>query len=162
MGLREESVWNEIVSSCVDLAASNAQDILRQLDYAGVTYLSGFASFPDGGSTTSLMVTQEGTGCSGGVATVQCQNVLIATGSSPFRPGGIPFDGQRVFDSDSINTLTFLPQSVAITGSGIIAVEFAKLFRNLGADVTIVIRDKSPRKALQKIGLDPEYVLHID
>ncbi|KAL7568880.1 hypothetical protein ACA910_015530 [Epithemia clementina (nom. ined.)] len=160
MGLREDSVWNEILNSCVDLAESNAQDIVRQLDYAGVTFMPGFASFPDGGSTKSLMVTQPGdaaaTGAPSTVATVQAQHILIATGSSPFRPGGIPFDGKRVFDSDSINTLSFLPKSMVITGSGIIAVEFAKIFRNLGAHVTIVIRDMSPRKALQKIGLDTD------
>ena len=181
MGLREDSVWNEILTSCVELAESNAQDIYRQLDYAGVTYLPGFASFPDGGSTTSLMVQrqvqpaqqqqqqqqQNGPGGGGGgscissVLTVQAKHVLVATGSSPFRPGGIPFDGQRVFDSDSINTLQYLPKSLVITGSGIIAVEFAKIFRNLGAQVTIVIRDLSPRRALQKIGLDTEYVVFI-
>jgi hypothetical protein len=30
-------VWNEIVTSCVELASFNARDALRQLDYAGVT-----------------------------------------------------------------------------------------------------------------------------
>ena len=82
--------------------------------------------------------------------------VLIATGSTPFRPGGIPFDGRRVFDSDSINTLSRLPRSVAITGSGIIAIEFAKIFKNLGSDVTLIIRDSIPRNALMKIGLDKD------
>jgi NAD(P)H-nitrite reductase large subunit len=44
----------------------------------------------------------------------------------------------------------------AITGSGIIAIEFAKIFRNLGTDVTLIIRDQVPRNALQKIGLDKD------
>eukprot|EP00522_Entomoneis_paludosa_P002027 CAMPEP_0172474766 /NCGR_PEP_ID=MMETSP1065-20121228/69526_1 /TAXON_ID=265537 /ORGANISM="Amphiprora paludosa, Strain CCMP125" /LENGTH=635 /DNA_ID=CAMNT_0013232957 /DNA_START=68 /DNA_END=1975 /DNA_ORIENTATION=- len=151
MGLREDSVWNEITSSCVELASSNAQDVYRQLDYAGVEYMAGFASFPDGGATNSLIVKRENTMA---LATIKAKKVLIATGSSPFRPAGIPFDGSRIFDSDSINTLSYLPKSIVITGSGIIAVEFAKIFRNLGAEVTIIIRDMSPRKALQKIGLD--------
>ena len=30
-------MWNEIVTSCVELASFNARDALRQLDYAGVT-----------------------------------------------------------------------------------------------------------------------------
>jgi NAD(P) transhydrogenase len=42
------------------------------------------------------------------------------------------------------------------TSSGIIAVEFAKIFRNLGADVTLIIRDLIPRNALMKIGLDKD------
>lgn len=52
--------------------------------------------------------------------------------------------------------IAFLPKSIAITGSGIIAVEFAKIFRNLGAEVTLIIRDQVPRNALMKIGLDKD------
>ena len=51
---------------------------------------------------------------------------MVATGSKPFKPKGIPFNDPRVFDSDSINGLSFLPKSLAITGSGIIAIEYAK------------------------------------
>lgn len=52
--------------------------------------------------------------------------------------------------------IDYLPKSIAITGSGIIAVEFAKIFRNLGAEVTLIIRDNVPRNALMKIGLDKD------
>jgi NAD(P) transhydrogenase len=152
MGLREDSVWNEIISSCVDLASSNSQDIRRQLEMVGVTYLQGFARFPDTGETDQLLVKHD----DGNVETIHAEKILIATGSKPSLPKGIPFDGKRVFDSDSINTLSFLPKSIAITGSGIIAVEYAKIFRNLGADVTLIIRDKVPRNALMKIGLDKD------
>jgi thioredoxin reductase len=68
--------------------------------------------------------------------------VLVATGSRAFRPPGIPFGDPRILDSDLINGLGFLPKSIAITGSGIIAVEYAKIFQRLGADVTMIIRDK--------------------
>jgi NAD(P) transhydrogenase len=124
----------------------------RQLNFAGVSFVDGFASFPDGAGTGSLFVTRP----NNQVVTVKAEKILIATGSQPFRPGGIPFDGKRIFDSDSINQISFLPRSIAITGSGIIAIEFAKIFRNLGADVTLIIRDKVPRNALMKIGLDKD------
>jgi pyruvate/2-oxoglutarate dehydrogenase complex dihydrolipoamide dehydrogenase (E3) component len=52
--------------------------------------------------------------------------------------------------------LSFLPKSIVITGSGIIAIEYAKIFRNLGTEVTMVIRDNVPRNALMKIGLDKD------
>jgi NAD(P) transhydrogenase len=154
MGLREESVWNEIISNCVDLASSNAQDCRRQLEFAGVEFMEGFASFPDSGGTNSMFVTSSENGSA--IQTVNTKNIMVATGSQPFRPGGIPFDGMRVFDSDSINQISYLPKSIAITGSGIIAIEFAKIFRNLGAEVTLIIRDKIPRNALMKIGLDKD------
>jgi NAD(P) transhydrogenase len=160
MGLREDSVWNEIINSCVDLASSNAQDIIRQLVMSKVTYLRGFVTFADNdnnnveSSTTSnsLRLEQE----DGTIRMIQAEKVLICTGSKPFLPKNVPFDGRRIFDSDSINTLKYLPRSIAITGSGIIAVEFAKIFRNLGADVTLIIRDNIPRNALMKIGLDKD------
>ena len=69
------------------------------------------------------------------------------------RVGGVPFDGRRVFDADSINTLGFLPKSVVIVGSGIIAIEYAMIFRKLGAAVTMLVRS-SMTSALDRIGLD--------
>jgi NAD(P) transhydrogenase len=160
MGLREDSVWNEIINSCVNLASSNALDIRRQLEFAGVDFMEGFCSFPDAAEADinsakkSLIVTQEKNADS--KETIRANKILIATGSQPFRPDGIPFDGKRIFDSDSINSISYLPKSVVITGSGIIAIEFAKIFRNLGADVTMIIRDQVPRNALMKIGLDKD------
>ncbi|CAB9500218.1 Soluble pyridine nucleotide transhydrogenase [Seminavis robusta] len=152
MGLREESVWNEIISNCVELASSNAQDVRRQLDFAGVTYIEGYASFPDSGGSDTISVDEP----DGTVHIVRAKKYLIATGSKAFRPGGIPFDGKQVFDSDTINQISFLPKSIAITGSGIIAVEYAKVFSNLGSKVTLIIRDQVPRNALMKIGLDKD------
>lgn len=99
MGLREDSIWNEIINSCVDLASSNAQDIMRQLEDSGVEYIEGLASFADDGGSSSLFVAKADMA----VETVTAQKVLIATGSSPFRQGGVPFDAKRIFDSDSIN-----------------------------------------------------------
>jgi NAD(P) transhydrogenase len=129
-------------------------------------YVKGHAAFADSGGASSLIITPYGTvgnggsagggGGMGGIVTLEADRVLIATGSTPFRPGGIPFDGRRVFDSDSINALSKLPRSVAITGSGIIAIEYAKIFKNLGSDVTMIIRDSIPRNALMKIGLDKD------
>ena len=72
MGLREESVWNEVIGNCVDLASSNAQDCFRQLDFCGVDYVRGFASFPDSGGSKSLIVTNEDYS----IQTVKAENVL--------------------------------------------------------------------------------------
>lgn len=161
MGLRDDSIWNEIITSCVSLADTNAQDVFRQLEFSGVTYVQGFASFEETSTSSphSIMVDMghgKITEKTDNVKIIKAEKVLIATGSKPFIPEGIPFDGVRIFDSDSVNQLSFLPKSIVITGSGIIAVEYAKIFNNLGADVTLVIRDNVPRNALMKIGLDKD------
>ena len=64
--------------------------------------IEGLASFPDSGGTKSMFVSS-GIGNKSTVSTVNADKFLIASGSKPFRPSGIPFDGYRVFDSDSIN-----------------------------------------------------------
>jgi NAD(P) transhydrogenase len=64
----------------------------------------------------------------------------VATGSTPYRPPGIPFDDPRVFDSDEIVDLTSIPSSLVISGGGVIGCEYACLFAALGVEVTLVER----------------------
>lgn len=124
MGLREDSIWNEISSMCVELASYNALDTKRQLEYFGVTLIEGYAKFDDSGDIHLLVIShKDGTTTTAtsttktiSTTTISADKILIATGSKPFRPSNIPFDGVRVFDSDSINGLNFLPKSVVITG----------------------------------------------
>jgi len=64
--------------------------------------------------------------------------IIIATGSSPAR---LPIDGLKganVLDSDAVLEMKRLPKRVAIIGGGVVGVEFAQIFKNLGADVTIL------------------------
>ena len=64
--------------------------------------------------------------------------ILIATGSSPHRPPGVPFDDPDVEDSDTILDLDRIPQSLAVVGGGVIGCEYACLFGALGTAITIV------------------------
>lgn len=66
------------------------------------------------------------------------QVILIATGSSPYHPPGIPFDHQFVYDSDSILTIDRIPHSLAVVGAGVIGCEYASIFAALGVDVHLV------------------------
>ena len=68
--------------------------------------------------------------------------VLIATGSRPRHVNEVPVDHERILDSDSILTLGYLPQSMIVLGSGVIACEYASIFAALGTAVTLV--DKAP------------------
>jgi NAD(P) transhydrogenase len=64
--------------------------------------------------------------------------ILIATGSSPFRPAGIPFDGKRVHDSDTILHMGFIPTTMTVVGGGVIGCEYASIFAALGVKVTLI------------------------
>ena len=64
--------------------------------------------------------------------------ILIATGSSPFHPPEIPFDGDLIYDSDSILHMNRIPKSMAVIGGGVIGTEYASVFTALGVQVTLV------------------------
>lgn len=66
------------------------------------------------------------------------ENIVIATGSRPYRPEGVDFSHPRIFDSDTILDLAFKPQSITIYGAGVIGCEYASMFRNLGIKVNLV------------------------
>ena len=64
--------------------------------------------------------------------------ILIATGSSPFHLSGIPFDGNLIFDSDSILQLNRIPKTMAVVGGGVIGTEYASIFNALGVNVILI------------------------
>lgn len=64
--------------------------------------------------------------------------ILIATGSSPSQPPMFPFEHERVWDSDEILNLAFMPQSLAVVGGGVIGSEYACLFAALGVSVYLI------------------------
>ena len=66
------------------------------------------------------------------------QNIIIATGSTPFVPPGIEVDGKTVFTRDDALKLDWLPPWVAIIGSGYIGLEFSDVYTALGSDVTFI------------------------
>ncbi|MCG0238904.1 MAG: dihydrolipoyl dehydrogenase [Firmicutes bacterium] len=72
-----------------------------------------------------------------GLEKLEATHILIATGSRP-RTLGIPVDGQRVFTTDEALSHPALPRSVVILGGGAIGMEWASLYSDLGAEVTVL------------------------
>lgn len=70
--------------------------------------------------------------------TIRGEIILIATGSSPYRPPSIPFDDKSIFDSDSILTLDRMPKSLAVIGAGVIGCEYASIFGSLGVKIQLI------------------------
>ncbi|KAL4312936.1 hypothetical protein GQ457_01G023020 [Hibiscus cannabinus] len=70
------------------------------------------------------------------------KHILIATGSRAHRP---PIPGQELgITSDEALSLEDLPKRAVIFGGGYIAVEFASIWRGLGADVDLFFRRELP------------------
>jgi len=68
--------------------------------------------------------------------------ILIATGSYPYHPSNIPFDGVRVHDSDTILQIKHFPKSLCVVGAGVIGCEYATIFSTAGSKV-LLVNDKS-------------------
>ncbi len=64
--------------------------------------------------------------------------IVIAAGSTPYHPAGVPFDDPRVFDAGRIGEMDRLPRRVVVLGAGVIGLELAGVFMAVGAQVTVV------------------------
>jgi glutathione reductase (NADPH) len=75
---------------------------------------------------------------SGEVRRVRAKNILIATGGEPVAPS-LP-GAEHAIVSDHVFRLPEAPKRLVVVGGGYIAVEFAGIFRGLGAEVTLLHR----------------------
>nr|WP_263012420.1 dihydrolipoyl dehydrogenase [Laspinema sp. D3c] len=73
-----------------------------------------------------------------GEKTITAKDIMLAPGSVPWVPPGIEVDGKTVFTSDHAIKLDWLPQWIAIIGSGYIGLEFADIYTALGSEVTMI------------------------
>ena len=104
--------------------------ISHLLDNAGVTVFYGNAAFED---KNTISVTYS----TGKTKNITSDNIIIATGSKPAIPKYIP-KSPRILDSTGFLNIQKVPKSLIILGGGIIGCEFACLFSELGAEITIV------------------------
>jgi dihydrolipoamide dehydrogenase len=73
-----------------------------------------------------------------GQARGECDKIIVATGSAPTKPEMFKIDGVNVITSDEALDLTQVPKSILIVGGGYVGCEFASLYRDFGAEVTLV------------------------
>ena len=66
------------------------------------------------------------------------QQFLIATGSRPYRPADVDFSKPHVYDSDTILSLDYEPNSIIIYGAGVIGSEYASIFRGLDVKTDLI------------------------
>jgi NAD(P) transhydrogenase len=105
--------------------------INRNMDRHGVTVVRGEAAF--------VSPNEVDVGASdGGTRRLRAPYFLVAPGSSPHRPAGVPFDDPDVEDSDTILDLDRIPLSLAVVGGGVIGCEYACLFGALGTAIIVI------------------------
>lgn len=89
----------------------------------------------------SATVTGKGTvrvDIQGSVRDLRADHIIVATGARPRSIPGVVPDGDRIWTSTDALRPAELPESLVVIGSGAIGVEFASLYRDLGAAVTLL------------------------
>ncbi|MBV9092569.1 MAG: dihydrolipoyl dehydrogenase [Streptosporangiaceae bacterium] len=74
----------------------------------------------------------------GATTTVAFGHAIIAAGSEPARLPFIPYDDPRVIDSTGALDLRAVPRRLLVIGGGIIGLEMATVYHELGARITVV------------------------
>ncbi|KAI3445412.1 hypothetical protein Pfo_002077 [Paulownia fortunei] len=127
-----------------NLASKIRSNLTNSLKALGVDILTGV------GTILGPQKLKYGKGGSGDTI-ITAKDIIIATGSIPMVPKGIEVDGKSVITSDHALKLEFVPEWIAIVGSGYIGLEFSDVYTALGSEVTFI-------EALDQLmpGFDPE------
>ncbi len=120
LGKRRDAVIDKHVGGVEFLMKKNKVTVLRG---------SGVLTGP-----TSVRVT----GGESGDVEATADNLIVATGSVPRSLPGLEPDGHRIITSDEALTRNDVPGRVAIVGAGAIGVEWASMYRDFGAEVTLI------------------------
>ena len=111
------------------VADAAGKEIYENLMRHKVTLYQGVGSFEDAHTIRIKGEKEE---------LIHGEYIIIATGSYPYHPKNIPFDGKRIHDSDSILLINRFPTSMCIVGAGVIGCEYATIFATMGTKVYLV------------------------
>ena len=131
LSLRREATVADFTRHQQQVSAGESQRIATRLQTHAVERFHGMASFVDA-NTVRVERTE------GPELKLRGEKILIATGSSPFRPPMFPFEDPRVNDSDELLHLKALPKRLAVIGAGVIGSEYACTFAAMGVDVHLI------------------------
>ncbi len=129
-GIPSDLTIQDLVAQCQHIIRTEQAVIREHLQKNGVQMLWGNAYFEDEYTVRVIQPT--------GHEVVRAEAIILAVGTVPARPPHIPFDDQRVVDSDSFLRLPRLPKSLIIVGGGVIGVEYACMMNLLGVRVILV------------------------
>ncbi|MFA7225937.1 MAG: dihydrolipoyl dehydrogenase, partial [Sphaerochaetaceae bacterium] len=118
----------------LDKIREHKEDVIKRLNNGlsalakarNVEVIEGFGTLK---SSNELIV---------GETLIKFNDLIISTGSRPAQISGIPYDDERVWDSNDALLLKEVPSHLAIIGGGIIGLEMAAIYHALGSKITII------------------------
>lgn len=124
--LNFELNYNSVVERKNNVVSTLRSGIEFMLKQAKVNVVNAFAHFID-----------ENTVEADGIQ-YTAKNIIIATGS---KSRNLPIPGadlECVYDSSRMLDIDYVPESLTIIGGGVIGMEFASIFSNMGSKVTVI------------------------
>ena len=96
-----------------------------------------------------------------GTTTVSFDAAIIAAGSEPVTLPFIPHDDPRVIDSTGALDLEHIPGRLLVLGGGIIGLEMACVYSELGTEISVVeLMDQLDPRRRQRPGHPPDQTHH--
>jgi NAD(P) transhydrogenase len=135
--LRGDAPLSALLHGVDAVIAAQDKYLLAQLTRNGVELIRGRGTFLD----PHRIEVQH---LDGSRRMLQAPRVVLATGSRPRHVPAIAVDHEHIVDSDSILSLPYLPRSMLVLGSGVIACEYASIFAALGCTVTMLDKAAEP------------------
>lgn len=68
---------------------------------------------------------------------IRAEKIILATGSEPMDIPGFEIDGKKIINSNHILDLKDVPKTMEILGCGVIGLQFARIYSELGTKVNI-------------------------
>jgi NAD(P) transhydrogenase len=134
--IQPDIALERLMTRTAEVVASITDRVHRNIQRHGIELIRGVASL---GPDHSVTVREAG----GGNRVLEAAVALIASGSRPFHPPGMPVEDPDVHDSEEILEIDRIPQSMVVVGGGPVGCEYASIFTSLGVEVTLV--DTAPR-----------------
>ncbi len=103
-----------------------------------VTWVQGRGRLDGATKVRVRLAGEDGTPGKGGERILNATDVILATGSRVKSLPGIVPDGKRIVTSDDVLRMDTMPASIIVIGAGAVGVEFASLYHDLGATVTLL------------------------
>ena len=119
-----------LVSWKDDIVERLNKGVEHLLKNAGAELIKGWATFQNAKNCT--VETEDGT------ISIEAENVILATGSSPIELPFMKFDEELICSSTGVLYLDSLPEKVAVIGGGYIGLELGIALRRLGSEVTVI------------------------
>ncbi len=123
--------FSKIIQRSRQIASQMSKGIEYLFSKNNITVVKGIASFKD--KNTIIVSKTDET-----VAEISADYILIATGAKARSLPHLAIDGKQIIGYREALTLSELPQSMLVVGSGAIGVELAYFYACMGTQVTLV------------------------